>query len=211
MHADSNKAHDKIIGNSTQMARLYNLNTKQVVSEFTPKLSNNHHINKAVLNPSDSLLLTDGALFDVRSGEQLHKFDKISPFLNVVFYLNSLEIISSLEIWDLCISHLLRTVPVLNECNVLFNHASDVLFGVPLLDLLYMYEDNVSSARPWETTSLRILDATDYSSIATVNVKLILASMSVNHSDTQLAVLECKSDTDRAVTLSTPKYTKLGW
>ena len=41
-----------------------------------------------------------------------------------------------------------------------------MLFGVPLLDLLaYMYEDNVSSARPWETTSFRTLDATDYSSI----------------------------------------------
>lgn len=197
MHADFSNAHDKIIGNSTQTARLYDLNTKQIVSEFTPKLSNHYRINKAVLDPTDSLLLTDGALFDVRSGEQLHKFDKISPLLSGVFHRNGLEIISSSEIWDLRTFHLLRTVPALNECDVLFNRAGDVLFGVPLLDLLaYMYEDNVSSARPWETTSFRTLDATDYSSIATVNVKLILASMSVNHSDTQLAVVECDSDTE---------------
>ncbi|XP_063852403.1 protein mahjong-like [Scylla paramamosain] len=196
-HADFSNAHDKIIGNSTQTARLYDLSTKQIISEFTPKLSNHYRINKAVLDPTDSLLLTDGALFDVRSGEQLHKFDKISPLLSGVFHRNGLEIISSSEIWDLRTFHLLRTVPALNECDVLFNRAGDVLFGVPLLDLLaYMYEDNVSSARPWETTSFRTLDATDYSSIATVNVKLILASMSVNHSDTQLAVVECDSDTE---------------
>ncbi|KAK3890645.1 hypothetical protein Pcinc_005414, partial [Petrolisthes cinctipes] len=42
---------------------LYDLSTSQIVSEFTPRLSNHYRINKAVLDPSDDLLLTDGVLF----------------------------------------------------------------------------------------------------------------------------------------------------
>ncbi|XP_037788509.1 LOW QUALITY PROTEIN: DDB1- and CUL4-associated factor 1-like [Penaeus monodon] len=189
-HADFSNAQDKIIGTNDQTARLFDLNTSQVVCEFTPKLSNHYRYNKAVLDPSDDLVLTDGVLFDVRSGKQVHKFDKINPILNGVFHRNGLEIISSSEIWDLRTFHLLRTVPVLNLCDVVFNHTRDVIFGITVGDLLDESQENVFE------TSFKTVDAADYSSIATVDVRRVVTSIAINQNDTQVAVVETESGAD---------------
>ncbi|XP_037787804.1 DDB1- and CUL4-associated factor 1-like [Penaeus monodon] len=170
--------------------QLFDLNTSQVVCEFTPKLSNHYRYNKAVLDPSDDLVLTDGVLFDVRSGKQVHKFDKINPILNGVFHRNGLEIISSSEIWDLRTFHLLRTVPVLNLCDVVFNHTRDVIFGITVGDLLDESQENVFE------TSFKTVDAADYSSIATVDVRRVVTSIAINQNDTQVAVVETESGAD---------------
>ncbi|XP_069954459.1 DDB1- and CUL4-associated factor 1 isoform X2 [Cherax quadricarinatus] len=189
-HADFNNAQDKIIGTSEQTAKLYDLNTSQVVTEFTPKLSNHYNINKAVLDPSDDLILTDGVLFDIRTGKQIHKFDKINPILNGVFHRNGLEIISSSEIWDLRTFHLLRTVPVLNLCDVVFNHTNDVIFGITVGDQLDEFQENAFE------TSFKTVDAADYSSIATVDVRRVVSSLAINRNDTQVALVETENGTD---------------
>lgn len=189
-HADFSNAQDKIIGTSEQTAKLYDLNTSQIVSEFTPKLSNHYRFNTAVLDPSDDLILTDGVLFDVRNGKQVHKFDKINPILNGVFHRNGLEIISTSEIWDLRTFHLLRTVPVLNLCDVVFNHTSDVIFGITVGDLLDETHENAFE------TSFKTVDASDYSNIATVDVRRVVSSLAINKNDTQVALVETESGTD---------------
>ncbi|XP_045592947.1 DDB1- and CUL4-associated factor 1 isoform X3 [Procambarus clarkii] len=189
-HADFSNAQDKIIGTSEQTAKLYDLNTSQVVSEFTPKLSNHYNINKAVLDPTDDLILTDGVLFDVRTGKQIHKFDKINPILNGVFHRNGLEIISSSEIWDLRTFHLLRTVPVLNLCDIVFNHTNDVIFGITVGDQLDEFQENAFE------TSFKTVDAADYSSIATVDVRRVVSSLAINRNDTQIALVETENGTD---------------
>ncbi|KAK7070849.1 hypothetical protein SK128_017179 [Halocaridina rubra] len=189
-HADFSNAQDKIIGTSEQIAKLFDLNTSQIVSEFTPKLSNHYRINRAVLDPSDELLLTDGVLFDVKSGKQVHKFDKINPILNGVFHRNGLEIISSSEIWDLRTFHLLKTVPVLNLCDVVFNHANDVIFGITIGDFLDESQENAFE------TSFKTVDAVDYSSIATVDVRRVVSSLAINRTDTQVAVVETDAAQD---------------
>ncbi|XP_066939041.1 DDB1- and CUL4-associated factor 1 isoform X1 [Macrobrachium rosenbergii] len=186
-HADFSNAQDKIIGTSEQTAKLYDLYTSQVVSEFTPKLSNHYRINRAVLDPTDELILTDGVLFDVRSGKQIHKFDKINPILNGVFHRNGLEIISSSEIWDLRTFHLLKTVPVLNLCDIVFNHTNDVIFGITVGDLIDESQENAFE------TSFKTVDAADYSSIATVDVRRVVSSLAINQTDTQVAVVETES------------------
>ncbi|XP_068246230.1 DDB1- and CUL4-associated factor 1 isoform X2 [Palaemon carinicauda] len=186
-HADFSNAQDKIIGTSEQTAKLYDLNTSQVVSEFTPKLSNHYRINRAVLDPTDELILTDGVLFDIRSGKQIHKFDKINPILNGVFHRNGLEIISSSEIWDLRTFHLLKTVPVLNLCDIVFNHTNDVIFGITVGDLIDESQENAFE------TSFKTVDAADYSSIATVDVRRVVSSLAINRTDTQVAVVETES------------------
>lgn len=90
---------------------------------------------------------------------QIHKFDKINPILNGVFHHNGLEVISSSEIWDLRTFHLLRTVPVLNLCDVVFNQTSDVIFGITVGDLLDQTQQSGFE------TSFKTVDASDYSSI----------------------------------------------
>ncbi|KAK3859308.1 hypothetical protein Pcinc_034564 [Petrolisthes cinctipes] len=203
-HADFSSSQDKIIGTSEQTARLYDLSTSQIVSEFTPRLSNHYRINKAVLDPSDDLLLTDGVLFDVRTGKQIHKFDKINPILNGVFHHNGLEVISSSEIWDLRTFHLLRTVPVLNLCDVVFNRTSDVIFGITVGDLLDQTQQNGFE------TSFKTVDASDYSSIATVDVRRVVSSLAVNTSDTQVAVVETESGNDELMEDSVVRVYEIG-
>ncbi|KAK4289771.1 hypothetical protein Pmani_037283 [Petrolisthes manimaculis] len=203
-HADFSSSQDKIIGTSEQTARLYDLSTSQIVSEFTPRLSNHYRINKAVLDPSDDLLLTDGVLFDVRTGKQIHKFDKINPILNGVFHHNGLEVISSSEIWDLRTFHLLRTVPVLNLCDVVFNRTSDVIFGITVGDLLDQTQQNGFE------TSFKTVDASDYSSIATVDVRRVVSSLAVNTSDTQVAVVETESGSDELMEDSVVRVYEIG-
>lgn len=186
-HADFNNAQDKIIGTSDPTARLYDLNTSNIVCEFSPKLSNHYRINKAVLDPTDTLILTDGVMFDVRTGKQIHKFDKINPTLNGIFHRNGLEILSSSEIWDLRTFHLLRTVPSLNLCDVIFNHSSDVIFGVTVGD---DQQDNAYE------TSFKTVDASDYSSIVTFDVRRVVSSLAINRTDTQIAIVETETGSD---------------
>ncbi|KAB7500608.1 Protein VPRBP [Armadillidium nasatum] len=202
-HAEFSNGHDRILGTMDQTAKLYDLNTNKVISEFTPKLSNHYKVNKAALDPSDDLLLTDGVLFDVRSGKQVHKFDKINPILNGIFHRNGLEIISSSEIWDLRTFHLLRTVPVLALCDVSFNHTGDVIFGIMVGD------DETAEENAYET-SFKTVDAADYASIATVDVRRIVSSLAINQADTQIAVVETDGPTDDSMESSVVRIYDIG-
>ena len=58
--------------------------------------------------------------------------------------------------WDLRTYHLLRTVPELNMCNVLFNSTSDVIFGVA--------DHNEEDDENYDT-SFKVIDAINFSSI----------------------------------------------
>ncbi|XP_076063100.1 lisH and WD40 domain-containing protein mahjong isoform X2 [Oratosquilla oratoria] len=189
-YGEFSNSQDKIIGTLDQKAKLCDLNTGQVIREFTPRLSNHYRNNKAVLDPTDDLVLTDGVLFDVRAGIQIHKFDKINPILNGIFHCNGVEIISSSEIWDLRTFHLLRTVPTLNHCDVTFNNAGDVIFGITAGDLDDSHTENAFES------SFKTVDATDYSSIATVDVRRIVNCLAINRNDTQIAIVETETDTD---------------
>lgn len=61
---------------------------------MSPRLSNTYSKNRATYNPTDELILTDGVLFDVNSGKEIHKFDKLNPVLSGVFHPNGLEVSS---------------------------------------------------------------------------------------------------------------------
>ena len=84
--------------------------------------------------------------------------------------------------------HLLRTVPQLTLCDLQFNQRKDVIFALTMGDLLEesIHEDSVNAFE----TSFRTLDAQDYSSIATVDVRRTVTSLAINPLDTLLAVVE---------------------
>lgn len=70
----------------------------------------------------------------------------------------SAQVISNSEVWDLRTFRLLHTVPTLDQCQVTFNGAGDVLYGAVLT------EDDEDSARLF-SSSFRTFHASDYSSI----------------------------------------------
>lgn len=64
---------------------------------------------------------------------------------------------SNTEVWDLRTFHLLRTVPALDQCQVLFSRARNVMYTVSL-------EQETEEDTAFES-SFKTLDAYDYSSI----------------------------------------------
>lgn len=73
--------------------------TCSIIQMFpTEDLGNNYAKNRATLDFFDELVLSDGLIFDVRSGKTVHKLDKFNSLMNGVFHPNGREIISNSEI-----------------------------------------------------------------------------------------------------------------
>lgn len=184
----SKHSQDRIIGTKYETANIYDTATGQRVLVLRdPDLSNNYTKNRATFDPSDELVLSDGVLWDVRSGAAVHKFDKFNPHINGVFHPNGLEIISNSEIWDLRTFHLLHTVPALDQCQITFTHMGDVIYGAVLQE-----EEEADEEQPKSPygSSFRTFDSTDYSSIATIDIKKNIFDMATDRTDCFLAIVE---------------------
>ncbi|KAL3222634.1 hypothetical protein MRX96_028410 [Rhipicephalus microplus] len=181
---------DRVLGTRHETAHIYDATTGALLSSLRdPDLSNHYTRNRATFNPTDELVLSDGVLWDVRAVSPLHKFDKFNPHVNGVFHPNGLEVISNSEVWDLRTFRLLHTVPALDQCQVTFNGAGDVLYGAVLT------EDDDDSARLL-SSSFRTFHASDYSSIATIDIKRNIYDLKPDESDYFLAVVENQGTRD---------------
>ena len=87
-----------------------------------------------------------------------------------------------LQVWDIRTFHLLRTVPQLDQCQVLFNKTGDVIFGVSL-------EQEMEDDTKYET-AFKTFDAGDYSLIATIETKKSVLNLCPSWDDCSLAVIE---------------------
>jgi len=81
---------------------VYDVETGQSIIKLTPHLSNTYTKNRATFNPTDELILTDGVLYDVKSGKDIHKFDKLNSGLSGVFHPNGLEVSRVMEAGIVC-------------------------------------------------------------------------------------------------------------
>ncbi|OBS75043.1 hypothetical protein A6R68_14451 [Neotoma lepida] len=81
---------------------IYDIQTgNKLLTLFNPDLANNYKRNSATFNPTDDLVLNDGVLWDVRSAQAIHKFDKFNMNISGVFHPNGLEVIINTEIVSL--------------------------------------------------------------------------------------------------------------
>lgn len=106
---------------------------------------------------NDELILSDGILWDVNSGKEIHKFDKLNQTINGVFHPNGIEVVSNTEVWDLRTFQLLKTVPSLDQMDVVFSPINNIIYAVSFA--MENEEDSHSG------TSFRTLDALDYNNI----------------------------------------------
>lgn len=134
---------------------------------------------------SKTLNISDGVLWDVRSGKELHKFDKLNQTFSGVFHPNGLEVVSNTEVWDLRTFHLIRTVPALDQSIVTFS-PQNVIYGICSESESRLDFDSGSNYE----SSFKTLDSYDYSSIATVDVKRNIYDLSVNRFGSQIAIVE---------------------
>lgn len=67
------------------------------------------------------------------------------------------EVVSNTEVWDLRTFHLLKTVPTLDQMEVIFSPVNNIIYAVSL--------DQENGDESHYVTSFKTLDALDYSNI----------------------------------------------
>lgn len=199
----SKQSLDRVLGTKYETAHVYDTATGALVSTLRDAdLSNHYTRNRATFDPTDDLILSDGVLWDVRTAAPLHKFDKFNPHINGVFHPNGLEVISNSEVWDLRTFRLLHTVPTLDQCQVTFNGAGDVLYGAVLT------EDDDDSTRLF-SSSFRTFHASDYTSIATIDIKRNIFDLKADNSNNYLAIVETQGAREATVTSNSESICRL--
>ncbi|PVD24412.1 hypothetical protein C0Q70_14894 [Pomacea canaliculata] len=206
----SKLTQDRIVGTKDDVAHIYDVMTgTKLMKLFDPEKTNNYYANAATFSPTDELVLNDGVLWDVRSQKLLHKFNR---FISGVFHPMGQDIIINSEIislnyeageaaldihaasdktfllWDQQTFKLLHTVPALDQCQIKFNHAGDVNFANRIEDEM---ETNFEELRIQFSSTLKTFNATDYSSIGTMDLKTpSIFDLCIDKSDFCLAVIE---------------------
>lgn len=178
----SNLVQDKVLGTKAEKATIYDINTGQSVRSLNPSIFNQYNKNKATFCPTDELILSDGVLWDFRSSQQIHKFDKLNNTLSGVFHPNGLEVVSNTEVWDLRTFHLLRTIPALDQCQVKFS-PQNVMYAFSI------QTETMDDERVYDS-SFKVLDSYDYTSISTTDVRKSIYDLAVNSNGCQIALCE---------------------
>lgn len=180
----SNLTQDKVLGTKGETAVIYDVNTGQKIKSLVPTIFNQYNKNRATFCPTDELILSDGVLWDFKSGVQIHKFDKLNNTLSGVFHPNGLEVISNTEVWDLRTFHLLRTIPNLDQCQLKFS-PQNVIYGYSIETDSNPEDDNQGF-----DSSFKTLDSYDYSSISTTDVRKSIYDLSINRTGYMIALCE---------------------
>lgn len=178
----SNLVQDKVLGTKGEKATIYDINTGQTIRNLNPTIFNQYNKNRATFCPTDELILSDGVLWDFRSSQQIHKFDKLNNTLSGVFHPNGLEVVSNTEVWDLRSFHLLRTIPTLDQCQVKFS-PQNVMYAFSI------QTETMDDERVYDS-SFKVLDSYDYSSISTTDVRKSIYDLAVNNNGCQIALCE---------------------
>lgn len=178
----SNMNQDKVLGTKGEKATIYDISTGQSIRSLNPTIFNQYNKNRATFCPTDELVLSDGVLWDFRSSQQIHKFDKLNNTLSGVFHPNGLEVVSNTEVWDLRTFHLLRTIPTLDQCQVKFS-PQNVMYAFSI------QTETMDDERVYDS-SFKVLDSYDYSSISTTDVRKSIYDLAVNSNGCQIALCE---------------------
>ncbi|KAJ6646013.1 Protein mahjong [Pseudolycoriella hygida] len=167
---------------------IYDIHTGQAITTFQSPLGNSCRRNVATFSPSDDLILSDGVLWDVRSGEEVHRFDMSNQIFSGVFHPNALEIVSDDKVWDMRTLRLLRTVPELEGATVKFS-PQNVIYAVGS-ETRYLLGISPIRTLAFVCESFKTLDGYNYSTIKIKNVGGKICGLSVNKNGCEIALVE---------------------
>ncbi|KAJ6646067.1 Protein mahjong [Pseudolycoriella hygida] len=130
--------------------------------------------------------MSNGVLFDVRSGRELHQFDLSHQTFSGVFHPNGWEIVTRSRVWDIRTFRLLGTVPELRWPTF---SVQNVIYVISCIKHGLAQRFRRSRDRA-EFETFQVLNSSDYSSIITVNVGRRIYDLKVNKHGMQIALVE---------------------
>eukprot|EP00250_Pteridium_aquilinum_P016433 c23101_g1_i2 orf=1-3936(-) len=148
----------------------------------------------AHFNPSDTLLLWNGVLWDHRASRSVHRFDQFTDYGGGGFHPAGNEVVINSEVWDLRSFKLLRSVPSLDQTVITFNAMGDVIYAILRRNL-----DDITSAlqsrrsRHPLCSAFRTMDAVDYTDIATTSVDRCVLDLAIEPTDSLISVVALDS------------------
>ncbi|KAL8156698.1 hypothetical protein AgCh_001704 [Apium graveolens] len=155
--------------------QLYDIQTCKLETMFidtnSSLLGRSHVYSLVHFSPSDSMLLWNGVLWDLREPHPVHHFDQFTDYGGGGFHPAGNEVIINSEVWDLRKFRLLRSVPSLDQTVVSFNGSGDVIYATLRRNL----DDLTAALLPRRVkhplcSAFRTVDAVNYSDIATIPV-----------------------------------------
>jgi len=167
--------------------KIYDTETGNILVELQENENDNDYDEPylaATFSYDDQLVLCDGILWDYRKTRQIHKFDKFTNFGSEKFNKNGYEVIINAEIWDLRNFKLIRTVPALDQQEIIMNNLGDVIFA--------MQHKHGKDNRIIHGKSFSTIDACDYDLITAVPLdhNKLCFGLALANDDMTLALLE---------------------
>ncbi|KAG8066834.1 hypothetical protein GUJ93_ZPchr0004g40143 [Zizania palustris] len=141
-------------------------------------------------NPSDTMLLLNGVLWDRRSPNPVYQFDQFTDYGGGGFHPAGNEVILNSEVWDLRKFKLLRSVPSLDQTVIKFNGRGDVIYAILRRNL----DDVTSSIHTRRVKhplfpAFRTIDAVTYSDIATVQIDRGVLDVATEPNDSLVGIV----------------------
>ncbi|CAJ1973783.1 unnamed protein product [Sphenostylis stenocarpa] len=173
---------------------LYDIQTCQLESKlsdtFTTSTGRGHVYSLIHFNPSDSMLLWNGVLWDRRVSGPVHRFDQFTDYGGGGFHPAGNEVIINSEVWDLRKFRLLRSVPSLDQTSITFNARGDVMYAILRRNL----EDVMSAVHTRRVkhplfSAFRTVDAINYSDIATIPVDRCVLDFATEPTDSFVGLI----------------------
>ncbi|KAL9313352.1 hypothetical protein ACSQ67_018804 [Phaseolus vulgaris] len=173
---------------------LYDIQTCQLESKlsdtFATSTGRGHVYSLIHFNPSDSMLLWNGVLWDRRVSGPVHRFDQFTDYGGGGFHPAGNEVIINSEVWDLRKFRLLRSVPSLDQTSITFNARGDVMYAILRRNL----EDVMSAVHTRRVkhhlfSAFRTVDAVNYSDIATIPVDRCVLDFATEPTDSFVGLI----------------------
>ncbi|KAH7524295.1 hypothetical protein FEM48_Zijuj06G0104400 [Ziziphus jujuba var. spinosa] len=173
---------------------LYDIQTSQVELKLsdtsTSSTGRGHSYSQIHFNPSDTMLLWNGVLWDRRVSGPVHRFDQFTDYGGGGFHPAGNEVIINSEVWDLRKFKLLRSVPSLDQTTITFNARGDVIYAILRRNL----EDVMSSVHTRRVKhplfgAFRTVDAVNYSDIATIPVDRCVLDFATEPTDSFVGLI----------------------
>ncbi|GMT25335.1 hypothetical protein PFISCL1PPCAC_16632 [Pristionchus fissidentatus] len=188
MYVQFNNAavQDRIVGTTNEKATVYDVETGRTLytMQNIDRNGQYYQYSKASFSPFDDMVLHDNTLFDLRASNSIVRvFDRMNANNGGCFHPHGNEIIINTEVWDMRSFSLLHSVPVLDQCKLLFNATGNIILAGEFAPQNDPYKTQFSSA-------LKTISSSDYSVISTLDVRKPLMDFCFSHEDAELAVVE---------------------